>query len=89
MSAQLHDISGMSRLDLDMKAYTRATARMKAADQEGTLACREYHDAREKLVHDHGVSCDLELSPAFSAFYSAYKQDLAKRQGREIARSET
>lgn len=77
-------IQDKSRLDLAMRAYTVATARMKALEQEAGMAFREYHDARERLEEEHGVSCDLELSPGISAAYSAYKQDLARAEGRRV-----
>lgn len=88
MSAQLQDISQVSRLDLSMRAYTAATARLKAAEQELGMAFREYHQARERLIEDHGVTCDVELQPAVSAAYSAYKQDIARETGRQVVRGE-
>lgn len=86
MSAQLHDISTVSRLDLDMKAYTHATARLKAAEQEQLMAFREYHEARQRLIDNHGVTSDVELGAGLAAAYSVFKQDKARAEGREIAK---
>lgn len=92
MSTPLHvaplDISKVDRFDVAMRAYTVAAARLRALELEAEHAFREYHDARERLDTEHGVICDVELKAGVAAAYSVYKQDLAKSEGREIARAD-
>ena len=86
---QLHpvsvlQISDKSRLDLAMRAYTMACARMRALEHEATQAFREYHDARERLQADHGVTSDIELNAGVAAAFSVFKQDLGRVEARRI-----
>jgi hypothetical protein len=85
MTQDLKDITAVTRLDLSMKAYTTACARLRALESEALLAFREYHDARDRLADDHGVTADMELNGGIAAAYSLFKQELAKAEGRKIA----
>lgn len=84
----LQDISAHSRLDVAMRAYTTATARLFALQDEAAAAFRDYYAARQRLVEEHGVVCDIELEPGIDAAYSVYKQDIARTEAREIARAD-
>jgi hypothetical protein len=84
-AAPITTITDKTRLDLAMKTYTQACARMRALEYEAQHAFREYHDARERLHDDHGITSDIELGSGVAAAYSVYKQDLARQAGREAA----
>lgn len=84
----VEDISGKTRLDLATRAYTVACARIRALEQEAASAFREYHDARERLYEEHRISSDMEMTAGIAAAYSTYKQELARAEGREIAKAD-
>ena len=77
-------IDGKTRLDLASRAYTLACARLKALEAEAQAAFKEYHDTRERLHNEHGITSDLELNAGIAAAYSTYKQDLSRQEAHRI-----
>ena len=77
-------IDGKTRLDLASRAYTLACARLKALEAEANAAFKEYHEARERLHAEHGITSDLTLSPGVAAAYSTFKQELGRAEARRI-----
>lgn len=88
MSAQLSTITDKSRLDLAMRAYTSACARIRSLEQEAKTAFAEYHDARERLYEEHQIVSDMEMESGIDAAYSCFKQELVRAEGRAIARAD-
>lgn len=85
-TSQLTKLLTTTRLDLAMRAYTHATARMRALEVEAAAAFREYHDARQRLADDHNVTCDMTLAPGIDAAYAVHKRDLEMTAARLMAR---
>lgn len=88
VGAELTGLAGKSRLDLAMRSYTVACARIRALEQEAKSSFAEYHDARERLNDEHQIVSDMKMSAGIEAAYSTYKQELARAEGRSIARTE-
>jgi hypothetical protein len=74
----------ISRDDAVMHAWTQAAEEMRRLETTAQTTFATYHTACERAA-DEGFVCALELSPGLAAFYSTFKQALARDQGREIA----
>jgi hypothetical protein len=73
----------VTRDDAVVKAWADAAAEMRRLEIHAWTIFSSYHAAQERAAAE-GFVCDVGVSPGLAAYYSTYKQALARNRGREV-----
>jgi hypothetical protein len=74
----------LTRDEATSRGWFKAADRVLRAEHEALAAFAELH-AQTARAAEQGYTLGVDLTPGMAAFYSWWKQGVARQQGREIA----
>jgi hypothetical protein len=78
---------GITRDEATSRGWFKAADRVLRAEAEALAAFAELH-AETARAADQGYTLGVDLCAGMAAFYSWWKQGIARQQGREIAQAD-